>query len=704
MAAMNAPLPVVAPSGDALVHGSCPHDCPDTCAWTIRVTAGRAVELRGDGSHPFTQGGLCAKVNHYLDDRVYNPDRVLHPLRRTGEKGSGRFEQVGWEEALADIGSRLRTVVDEHGGEAVLPYSYVGNQGVLGMSGLAGPFFAGLRASRLDRTVCGDTGGTGLAAVNGSAAGIDPEDIALSRFVILWGTNTIQTNLHLWPFVRQAREDGATIVVIDPLRSRTAQASDWHVRPLPGSDAALALGMLRVIVDEGLFDAAFLAAHAVGFDALRERLTDYPLARCAKLTGLDAAEIAELARHYAGTRPATIRTLVGLEHHDNGAEMFRAIACLPVVTGAWRDRGGGLLSFTGDYLDRSLNRAGLDVPPDPAIRSVNMLELGRALTDLRPPIRALVVWSSNPAATAPNQNLVLAGLRRDDLFTVVHEHFLTDTARHADYVLPATTAAEHLDLTYSWGTTYLQINLPAIAAQGEAVPNTELFRRLAAAVGLDDPRFGRSDEAMVRGLLESDHPLLDGITFDRLVADGWAKLRLPDGFRPYADGFATDDGRAHLWSKEARAAGFDPLPGHVVGRETPAGDPDLAARYPLILLTAKTGLHLLNSSYSGVARHLRAEGDPRLDISAEDAAQRGITDGDVVTAFNDRGRVVLAARVGDRVRPGVVAMPSGRWASETPGGQAANALTSDGLDPWGRGGGFHDTLVDVAAHGTPSAL
>jgi anaerobic selenocysteine-containing dehydrogenase len=688
----------VAKEAPLLVRGACAHDCPDTCAWIVAVRDGVAVELRGDPEHPFTHGGLCAKVNHYLEDRVYNSDRVLYPLRRTGPKGGTDFQRVSWPEALDDIAGRLKAIIDEYGAEAVLPYSYMGTQGMVQGMALDRRFFARLGASRLERTICGDNGQAGTAATIGIDAGIDPEDIVHARFIVIWGTNTVVTNLHLWPFVQRARQDGATVVVIDPIRTRTAQAADWHLQPMPGTDTALALGMMHVIVAENLYDRDFVERYTVGFERLRERLKEYPPAKVAAITRIPEEQVVDLARRYATTRPATIRTLVGMEHRGNGAMTFRTIACLPALVGAWRDRGGGLVAMTGRHVRTALPMTRLWMPEleNPSTRTVNMLELGKALTELWPPIRALVVYSSNPAAIAPNQNLVLDGLAREDLFTVVHEQFLTDTARYADYVLPATTQAEQLDLMYTWGHLYLALNRPAIEPRGEAVSNSELFRRLARAMGMDYQELQVSDEQLIRSVLDSDHPWLEGITYQRLLADGWAKLRVPQDWRPFAEGnFPTPSGKCEFYSEALNAMGFDPLPGFEPARESPAGDPALAARYPLALVAAKSALHFLNSSYSGTERHLKAEREPLLEMSPVDARTRNVGEGDLVQVFNERGTVTIRARLSDRVRPGVVAMPSGWWASKSQGGRSANALTSDGVAPWGRGGDFHDTLVDV---------
>ena len=681
---------------DGIVRGACWHDCPDTCSWRIRVEDGRAVELRGDPDHPFTSGGLCAKVNSYLEDRLYSPDRVLHPLRRTGAKGAGEFERVSWDEALDDIASRLRQVIDESGSEAVMPYSYMGTQGMVNGMGMDRRFFALIGATRLERAICGDSGQAGYTATMGTYMGIDPEEIVHARLILLWGTNTVTTNLHLWPYVvRAQRENGAKVVVIDPVRTRTADRADQHVQPMPGTDAALALGMMHVIIGEDLFDSEYVERHTLGFEQLRERVLDYPPDRVALLTGLGEQEIIDLAREYATTRPSVIRSLVGMEHHANGAMTFRTVACLPALTGAWRHRGGGVTGLVGGFMRSSLRMDRLWMPEleDESLRSVNMVQLGRALTDpaMDPPVRALFVYSSNPAAIAPSQNLVRQGLERPDLFTVVHEQFLTDTAKYADYVLPATTQAEHLDLMYSWGHAYLALNQPAVPAQGEAVPNSELFRRLAARLGIDHPALQESDEAIIRTVLDTDHPYLEGITFERLVEEGWVKLRLPEDPRPYVDGgFPTPSGKCEFVSETMAAEGLDPLPAYEPVGESAAGNPELAARFPLSLVSAKQGLHFLNSSYGGLKRHVSREKEPWLDISTTDAKEREIEDGDLVVAFNDRGRVELRARVNDRVRPGVVSTPSGWW-----GSQSANALTPDNVNEFGRGGDFYDALVEV---------
>ncbi|MGZ4272050.1 MAG: molybdopterin-containing oxidoreductase family protein [Solirubrobacteraceae bacterium] len=667
------------PAEPTVIRGACPHDCPDTCAWEVTVRDGVAEKLVGVKEHPFTRGGLCAKVSHFLE-RTYSPDRLRQPLMRSGPKGSGAFEPVSWDVALGHIAERLHAVVDEHGGEAVLPYSFAGTQGLVQGASMDRRFFACLGASRLERTICGQAAAAGQLEAAGTLVGMRPFDLLHSRFIVLWGTNTIVTNLHQWPIVQQARKAGARVVVIDPLLTRTAAAADWHVRPLPGTDAALALGLMHVIVAEDLYDAEYVAAHTEGFERLAAELAAWSPARTEEVTGVGADEVVALARAYATTRPAAIRRLIGIEHHREGARMVRTISCLPALVGAWRERGGGILGPTAWAAYSPLDQGAL-AGPQPETRSVNMVRLGHALTELDPPVHALVVYNSNPATTAPDSTRVMQGLARDDLFTVVLEHFMTDTARYADVVLPATTQVEHVDLVPSWGHTYVTYNEPAIAPVGDSLPNTEIFRRLARAMGFDGEAFQATDEELARAALAGARAPLDTIDFERLREVGWAEADLPEDFMPFAQGgFGTPSGRFHLWS-DGLAPGFDP----------PPGDDE-----PLALMTVKSAHHFLNSTYANLPRHLAGEGEPLLELHPDDAAARGIADGDVVRVSNARGEVVARARLGDVVRPGVVALPSGWWASRSPGGTMANALTTPELTDRGGGGAFHSARVEVA--------
>ncbi len=653
-------------------------------------------DLRGDADHPLTRGSLCEKMDGFLTDVLYNPDRLVHPLRRVGPKGEARFERVGWDEALDDVASRLKRILDEHGGTAILPYSYMGTEGIVQGKSLDRRFFARLGATRLERDICGATAHAGLTVTLGTSTGILPEDIQKSRIIVIWGSNPVVTNPHGWPHVEEARRRGARLVVVDPLRTPTAERADWHLRPRPGTDAALALGLMHVIVREGLHDKEYIEKYTIGFERLQERLRDYSPERASELTGLPAQEIIDLAKAYATTRPALIRTQIAMEKHSNGAMMYRSIACLPALVGAWRDEGGGLLQFTAGWFHEAMALGSLMMPEleDPKTRSVNMVQLGNALTDqaMDPPIKALIVYNSNPGTIAQNQNLVRQGLKREDLLTVVLDHFVTDTARFADYVFPAATQAEYLDLVTPWGSPYLTLNLPAVEPVGEALPNTEFFRRLARRLGLDEPYLHVSDEELVEQALNSSHPYLKGITYQRLRREGWAPLDLPRPFLPFAQGgFPTPSGKCELYAERLEAIGMDPLPRF----DEPGGDPSDRKRYPLTFMSMKSNRYFLNSSHANQPRHLRASGEPRLQIHPKDAAARGIEDGDEVRVENDRGSIEIKASVNDATLEGVVTMPHGFWASLLPGGSSANALTPDGLSDLGGGGSFYDARVEV---------
>ncbi len=549
--------------------------------------------------------------------------------------------------------------------------------------------------------LCGNTAEAGIRVTQGTGIGIDPEDLRHSRVILLWSTNTLVTNRHLWPILEEAKAAGAHVVCIDPLRTRTATACDEHVQLLPGTDAALALGMMHVLVAKSLVDHDYVRDHAAGYDELVERLQDWPPERAAEICGLDVADVERLAVLYGEGEPSAIRVLIGMEHRENGAMAYRAISCLPVLIGAWRHRGGGLVRSIDPLFDELLPIAALrrpDLRPHPR-RPIEMGKLGEALTELPDDeaVRGLVVYNCNPAAIVPNQAKVLAGLQREDLFTVVIEQFVTDTARYADVVLPATTQIEHLDLMPSWGHLYLTLNQPAIEPLGEALPNTEVFRRLAAALGLDRPELQASDEDLLRELLAgTSHPFMEGITFERLAREGSIKVRRPVDWRPYADGgFATPSGKAELLAPGLADRGLDPLPTWLPAREGLHGDPQLRARFPLSCITSKRHQRFLNSSYQTLEAHTVPEGEPRLEISAADAAERGIADGDRVRVWNDRGAMELVATISDRVRPRLVSVPFG-WPLEASGGVSCNTLTSDVSTDLGGGTAFHDNLVEVA--------
>ncbi|MEJ2085844.1 MAG: molybdopterin-dependent oxidoreductase, partial [Acidobacteriota bacterium] len=554
----------------------------------------------------------------------------------------------------------------------------------------------------LEQKICGSTSTAGVTATIGTDVGILEEDLVESRFIVIWGANPVVANPHTWALAEEARTQGARIVVIDPLRSATAERADMHLRPIPGTDAALALGMMHVIVRDGLVDEDYVSRYTVGFDRLEERLAEYPPARAADITGIEEATIVELARSYARARPSTIRLQIAMEKHGNGAMMFRTISCLPALTGAWRDRGGGLLLFSSALYDKALNFEAAIMPQleDGSVRSVNMAQLGTALGGLTstgealdPPIRALIVFNANPAVIAPDQNRVFAGLRREDLLTVVLDHFVTDTARFADYVLPATTQAEHLDMVVPWGSAFLALNQPAVEPQGEALPNTEIFRRLARRLGFDEQYLYDSDETLIRAALDSDQPYLEGITWERLQRDGWARLNLPEPWLPFAKGgFPTPSGKCELYSETLAEQGFDPLPTHA----TPdTGSADAETKFPLTFMSPKSQRYFLNSSHANQKRHLRAAGAPSLQIHPDDALRREIKDGDRVRIFNGHGSIEIAAKVTDATIPHMVTMSHGWWPSLVAGGSTANALTSGDLSDLGGGSAMYDTRVEV---------
>jgi anaerobic selenocysteine-containing dehydrogenase len=672
-----------------IVRGACGHECPDTCGWVVEVRDGAAERLYGDPDHPFTRGTLCAKVDHYLE-RVYHPDRVLYPLKRVGPKGEGQFARVGWDEALADIAARWRVIVDESGAEAILPYSSAGVQGLIQQASIDRRLFGSMGCSDLDRNICGAVATAGLSATIGTGTGIDPEEIVHSRFIVLWGTNTIVTNLHYWPFVREARRRGAKIVVVDPVRTRTAQAADWFLQIKPATDAALALAMMHVIIRDGLVDHDYVSQHAIGYEPLAARAQQYAPEKVAETVGLSADEIERFAREYATTQPSLVRVLIGPEHHRNGAMLFRTLACLPVLTGAWRHRGGGLARSTHKLHFAVLDMDGVEMPQlqKPGVRVLNMRDLGKDLCsrDLRPPIRSLIVHGANPMVSMPNQGRIRQGLLRDDLFTVVHDLFVTETALYADYVLPATSQIEHLDLSPAWGHLYLAMNRPAIAPRGESVSNTELFRRLAKALGRTETYLFESDESMLRTALASGHPWLEGITYERLWEQGHARLNRPDDWRPFANGgFPTSSGKAELYSESLREAGHDPLPW--------AGE--IRANGGLQLITGKQ-LHFLNSGYNNQDRHRRRAGELFVELHPDDAARRGVRAGDHVQVRNEKGALHALCRVSDRVRPGVAWMPFGGFMDARGARHSVNLLTGEEPTDWGGGSGLYDAFVEVA--------
>lgn len=671
-------------------HSVCALDCPDACSLLIDVDQnGRGSRLRGNPGHPVTRGFLCGKVARYLE-REYSPSRLLHPLRRAGAKGEGRFHPISWDEALDEIAAKLTAIARESSPESILPYSYAGTMGLLNGSGMDRRFFHRLGASRLDRTICSAAGVAGLNDALGVRYGIEPEQFRHARLIIAWGANILGTNVHLWPFIVEARRHGAKFYTIDPHRNRTGKLSDRHYAIRPGTDAALALAMMHVILSEGLEDRAYIAANTLGVEELRVHVQQWTPQRASELTGIAAGDIVDLAREYASTRPAAIRLNYGVQRSERGAMAVRTVALLPALTGAWKDVGGGLQLSTSSAFQ--LNRPALERPDlqyaSPLRREariLNMAELGRILTEIDdPPVKALVVYNSNPAAIAPDQHTVRRGLRRDDLFTVVLEQFQTDTADFADIVLPVTTFLEHTDLYTAYGHYHLQLARAALPAPGDTLSNVEIFRRLACRMGFDDPCFRDTEDDMIRALLDTKHPFVAGITLEQLDAEHSVRLKIADPFLPFADGgFGTPSSKC-----EFHAATLDYVP----PLESRLGDQTLAARFPLELISPKND-DSMNSTFG-----YRPELDwqtATLELHAADAATRDIATGDAVRVFNDRGQCILRAEISGSIATGVVSCPSVRWPKLAADGNSVNMLTSQRLTDKGGGPTFYSCLVQV---------
>jgi anaerobic selenocysteine-containing dehydrogenase len=672
----------------------------------VTVRDGVAVDLRGDLEHPYTRGFLCQKMARYLD-RVYSPERLSHPLRRVGPKGSGRFERTSWDEALAEVAERFAAIATSSDGpQAILPYSFYGTMGKLQASSLDRRFFHRLGASILDRTICATAGSLGYEYTMGQGRlGADPMAVPGCKLILNWGSNTANTNSHLWSLMIQARKRGATLVAIDPYRSPTAARCDWHIQPRPGTDAALALGLMHVLWRDGLTDDDYLAKATVGADRLRRRaLEEYPVERVAAITGVDPSTIEELARRYAAERPSLIRLNYGLQRNHGGGMTVRTITCLPALVGAWRDHGGGaLLSTSGTYEFDMAALTRPDLSPR-GTRVVNMNQLAEALAGELPgpPVKALYVYNCNPAAVAPDQRKVLEGLRRDDLFTVVHEQFPTDTVDYADIVLPATTQLEHLDLHSSYGHHFVMLNPPAIAPLGEARSNNDVFRDLAARLGFESDLFP-DDETLIRQALDGG-PTTRGITLERLREEPSIRLDLPERYAPFAEGvFPTPSGKCELYSERMLEAGLDPLPTYIPPREDPQGRPDLARSYPIQLLSPPRP-QFLNSTFANSPSHRQAAGDPTVELSAEDAEERGLADGEWAEVFNARGAFRARVALNGAVKPGVAVATGLYWNKLVPGRGNANSTTSTALADMGGGATFFDNLVEVRASeeaGTP---
>ena len=659
----------------------------------LDVENDRLTEVRGDPAHPFTRGLICGKVRAYAE-RVHSPLRVLTPLRRAGAKGSGRFERITWNDAVSEIAARWKEIIARHGGEAILPFSYAGTMGHVQF--YAGhPLFHALGASLLDRTICVSTAYAGWRATVGAVTGNDSEQMVGADLVVLWGINAAYSSINVMALVKQARARGARVVVIDPYRTPTAQRADEHLMVRPGTDAALALAVMHILIGEGRIDRAYVARATLGFERLAEHVKSYAPGAVADVVGVSEERIIAFARAYGAGPRSFLRVGIGLSRHENGGMTCRTLACLPALTGAYADPHGGALLSSGQAFDlglRVLQRP--DLLPRPTPRIVNMIHLGRVLTDaaLAPAVRALYVYNSNPAAVCPNQSLVMAGLAREDLFTVVHEQVMTDTARHADIVLPATMSVEHLDLYASYGHLYLQLAQPALAAPGEARSNWGAFRSLSRALGVAEEHYAKDEAQLIRETLAAGGPATRDITLARLRAEGSVRLNVPRPYRPFAEGAPTPSGKVEFYSEAMARAGLPPLPSYVPLREGP--DAALAARYPLQCIVPPNRF-FLNSSFSQSELLRRRQGGPTALVSRADAEARGIGDGDEIRVVGARGAVRLRARISADTRPGVVVAEGLWWHRFQSGGWNVNALTSDRVADMGGGPTFHSNLVEV---------
>lgn len=663
----------------------CPFDCPDTCSLRVKIDNGKITAIDGNPDHPATQGAICNKVRH-LSERVYHPERLMHPLRRTGPKGSGQFARISWEEAYDEITARLRETIADSGAEAILPYSFYGNMGILNAEGMDRRFFHRLGASKLERTICNAAGAEGYRYTMGASVGIDPEDTVHAKLVLVWGCNLVSTNMHQVMYLTEARKRGATVIHIDVHRNRTSAWADRFIPILPGTDTALALGIMHVLIKEKMTNEAFIDKYVLGFEALAAKAEAYSPEVVAGITGVPAEQIVDLARLYGTTTPSFIRIGNGLQHHDNGGMAIRTIACLPALTGQWGIPGGGAIKGNSWYSDMNgfqVERP--DLLQNPDVRSINMNRLGEALLTANPAVSVLFVYNSNPAVVAPDQNKVREGLMRDDLFTVVHDLFLTDTCRYADLVLPATSHFENRDLFASYWHLYLQLHEPIIAPMGECKSNFTLFKELGLRMGFEPEHFDITEEEMIRQALDYDSPFLAGITYETLREQGWQKLNVGDASL-FTSRIPTPSGKIELYSEAMKQAGLPPVPEYEPLKENNG--------LPFLFISGPNH-SFINSTFGNQDRLKRLEKQPLLDMNADDAAKMGLRSGDRVRVWNDRGEIFIALRAADNVLPGVLVCQGLWWEKDNEGVHPVNALTSQRLADMGGGATFFSTRVDV---------
>jgi anaerobic selenocysteine-containing dehydrogenase len=695
--------------------GACPHDCPDTCAMIYEVENGRLVEVRGNKQHPMTRGGLCVKLKDFHDHHA-NPGRLMYPLRRTGPKGSKQFERITWDEAIAEIGRRWREIIATYGSQAIMPYSYLGNMGLVQGINSGDPFFNRLGTTVNEKTFCASGSSTAWLLTVGPTGGVDPESFVHSKFIVIWACNSISTNLHHWPFVLEAQKRGAKIVVIDSYRSRTAKAADSHICPRPGTDGALAMGVINAIIAQGLIDKDYVAQHTYGFEELKARAAEFTPDYVEKITGVTADDITKFAREFATIQPSVIRLGVALERHAGGGQAIRAVCALPALVGSWRHVGGGLLQmplwdFPVDWMKVSRGDW-----IKPGTRAINNLRLGAALTGemkLDPPIKSLFVFCTNPVSQAPETNKIVKGLKREDLFTVVAEHFLTDTAKYADIVLPAAMAGEAEDMMWSWGHFYFTYNQKAVDPPGECKPTSEMWRLLAKEMGFDDPIFKMTDSELAAYYINWDDPKMGGVDMEHFKTHGYYKIDVgsADTRTPHKDGkFPTASGKVEfllhdvknfvagpfraMYDGDQDGSPVDPLPGYVPNREAPETNPERAKLYPLNIVSPKSH-GFLNSCYANETHKIKGQGEQFVLISPADAAHRNIREGDPVRVFNDRGDFEGVAKVTDDVNSGIVVATLGYWRSLNRSDGSVNSISSDAHCGLGRAPTFSDNLVEV---------
>jgi anaerobic selenocysteine-containing dehydrogenase len=681
----------------------------------FEVEDGKLTSVKGNPDHPMTRGGLCVKLNDY-EKRHYHPDRLLYPMRRTGPKGSNQFERISWDEALDEIVNRWQAIISEHGAQAIVPYSYLGNQGLVhGLNG-GDAFFNRLGATVTERTFCGEGSSTAWLLTVGPTAGVDPESFIHSKYIIIWACNSVSTNLHHWHIVKEAQKNGAKVVVVDAYASKTAKEADWHIAPKPGTDGALAMAMIHTIIEEGLVDQDYVDNYTVGFDELKARAKTRTPEWAAEITGIPADVIRTLAREYATTQPSAIRLGVALERHKGGGQTVRAVSCLPALTGAWRHVGGGALQFPvweHPYKFNVICRPDL-IPK--GTRVINALQLGRALTDEPPagaPIKSLMCWNANPVTQAPETDKIVQGLLNEDLFMISAEHFISDTAMYADILLPAAMGAEMEDMILSWGHLYLTYNAKCVDAPGEALPNNEIFRRLAARLGFQEPNFQWSDSECLEHYVDWAAPACEGIDLAYLREHGFARLKVgtKDDRAPHKAGnFPTPSGKCQLKAEGATnfVAGpfrqmyddfqagelLDPLPDYVASRESVATNPELAKKYPLSIISPKSH-GFLNSCYANMAQKIKGQGEQFVLMNIADADERGIKHGDKVRVFNDRGAFEGDARITDDVNQGLIIATLGYWRQLNTG--TVNSISSAEFANMGNAPSFSDNLVQVVA-------